>query len=146
MTAVTPTSALRPDSSHPPRSFARKASPAYLHDQLPDLAPQILRQRLVIEGRCPQPITREQIVGYLTQLTDVCGMSPLMVPTTHASPLYGWAGWVHWETSGAHFYAWDRPLLFFSVDIYTCKRFDPEAAAAFTQRFFDAAPLVAQEF
>ena len=29
----------------------------------------------------------------------------------------GWAGWIHWETSGAHFYAWDTPRPFFSVDI-----------------------------
>ena len=41
---------------------------------------------------------------------------------------FGWAGWVHWETSGVHLYAWEQPMLFFSVDIYTCKAFDPVAA------------------
>ena len=50
-------------------------------------------------------------------------MHLLLDPVTHRSDRYGWAGWVHWETSGAHFYAWEDPL-FFSVDIYTCKPFD----------------------
>jgi S-adenosylmethionine decarboxylase len=56
------------------------------------------------------------------------------------------AGWVHWETSGAHFYAWEDPLLFFSVDIYTCKAFDMAAAVDFTQAFFGADEVVAQAF
>lgn len=34
----------------------------------------------------------------------------------------------------AHFYAWDEPRLFFSVDVYTCKAFDPIAAVAYTER------------
>jgi S-adenosylmethionine decarboxylase len=66
-------------------------------------------------------------------------------PVTHRSDTYGWAGWVHWETSGAHFYAWDRPL-FFSVDLYTCKAFDPVAAVDFTARFFDTNEIVAKEW
>ncbi|MFT7615965.1 MAG: hypothetical protein ACI8Y7_000793, partial [Candidatus Woesearchaeota archaeon] len=50
-------------------------------------------------------------------------MTVLLEPITHKSEKYGWAGWVHWENSGAHFYAWDRPEVFFSIDIYTCKEF-----------------------
>ena len=53
---------------------------------------------------------------------------------------------MHWETSGAHFYAWDRPRLFFSVDVYTCKAFDPRAAVDFTAEFLDADEIVAREF
>jgi hypothetical protein len=34
-----------------------------------DLAPQITRQRLVIEGTCPEPITDEQIKDYLKKLS-----------------------------------------------------------------------------
>jgi len=113
---------------------------------MPDLAPSILRQRLVIEGRPPRPIGAESIIDYLTALGDVCGMTVLTTPTTHQSELYGWAGWVHWETSGAHFYAWDQPEPFFSVDIYTCKAFDPAAAIAFTQQRFDATHIVGKEF
>jgi S-adenosylmethionine decarboxylase len=111
-----------------------------------DLAPMIHRQRLVIEGTCRTPIDAEAIHVYLTDLSFVCGMLLLGEPVTHQSERYGWAGWVHWESSGAHFYAWEQPALFFSVDIYTCKPFDPVAAVEFTARFFDAPEIVAKEW
>lgn len=113
---------------------------------LRDLAPMIHRQRLVIEGTPRLPIDAPRIREYLTRLSDVCGMTTLIEPVTHRSDRYGWAGWIHWETSGAHFYAWDVPTLFFSVDVYTCKAFDPLAATRFTAEFFDAAEIVAKEF
>ncbi len=112
------------------------------HD-MPDLAPTIFRQRLVVEGTCLWPIVEDQVRRYLTQLTDVCGMRLLKGPVTHRSEKYGWAGWIHWETSGAHFYAWDSPTLFFSVDIYTCKEFDAKFACDFTKNFFQAPEIVA---
>ena len=115
-------------------------------EQLRDLAPAIHRQRLVVEGIPAAPIDAEQIVDYLQKLSAVCGMRTLIAPVTHRSEQYGWAGWIHWETSGAHFYAWDAPTLFFSVDVYTCKSFDPLAATRFTAEFFDAAEIVAKEF
>jgi S-adenosylmethionine decarboxylase len=119
---------------------------AAVPDGTRDLAPSIHRQRLVVEGTCVEPIGAERIVEYLSRLSDVCGMQTLMPPVTHRSDEYGWAGWIHWATSGAHFYAWESPVLFFSVDIYTCKRFDPVAVARFTREFFDADELVARAF
>jgi S-adenosylmethionine decarboxylase len=111
-----------------------------------DLAPDIYRQRLIIEGIPKRPITEQEIIDYLTQLSDVTGMVPLIKPVTHRSDLFGWAGWIHWETSGAHFYAWDQPRLFFSVDAYTCKAFSAEMAVEFTRRFFDAEAVEYREF
>lgn len=111
-----------------------------------DLAPDIFRQRLVIEGLVDEPITAEQIIGYLSELSDVCGMVTLIEPVTHRSERYGWAGWIHWETSGAHFYGWDTPVLFFSVDIYTCKAFDVDAAVEHTRRYFSASRVEYREF
>jgi S-adenosylmethionine decarboxylase len=73
-------------------------------------------------------------------------MTPLMTPITHSSPKFGWAGWIHWETSGAHFYAWDAPELFFSVDIYSCKAFDETVAVEFTGKFFDTDTVVSKSF
>jgi len=110
-----------------------------------DLAPQIYRQRLVVEGYPAKPVTAEQIVDYLKKLSDITEMTTLIEPVTHQSPLYGWAGWIHWETSGAHFYAWDQPILFFSVDIYTCKKFDPVAVEKFTKDYFKARKVVSKE-
>ncbi len=111
-----------------------------------DLAPDIYRQRLVIEGHPKGPISDNDIKTYLSQLSKHIEMKELIEPVTHRSDLYGWAGWIHWETSGAHFYAWEQPRLFFSVDIYTCKAFDPASAVAFTKHFFDADTIEYKEF
>jgi S-adenosylmethionine decarboxylase len=111
-----------------------------------DLAPEIFRQRLVVEGTCPAPLTDADIREYLIALSDVAGMTVLAPPVTHRSERYGWAGWIHWETSGAHFYAWDMPRIFFSVDMYTCKEFDPIAVVAFTREHLAATEITFREF
>jgi S-adenosylmethionine/arginine decarboxylase-like enzyme len=107
-----------------------------------DLAPSILRQRLVIEGKCDKIISEEEIKKYLGELSEKLQMVALIEPVTHKSTKFGWAGWIHWETSGAHFYAWDEPFYFFSVDIYTCKAFDAKVAVDFTADFFKALEVV----
>ncbi len=111
-----------------------------------DLAPMIHRQRLVVEGTVTTSIDAETIVRYLRELGQVTEMEVLTEPVTHQSPMYGWAGWVHWETSGAHFYAWDAPHRFFSVDVYTCKAFDADEVTAFTSEFFGATETVSRAF
>lgn len=111
-----------------------------------DLAPDILRQRLVIEGVPARPVDDTQIRQYLSALSREVEMVQLLEPVTHRSDLYGWAGWIHWETSGAHFYAWEQPRLFFSVDMYTCKAFDADRAVAFTRAFLSASVVVAKSF
>jgi S-adenosylmethionine decarboxylase len=129
------------DDARPDRIVLDPAS-----DVMPDLAPMIHRQRLVIEGRPPGTIGADAISEYLVLLGEEIGMTVLTEPVTHRSETYGWAGWVHWETSGAHFYAWDHPTRFFSVDIYTCKPFDPHHAVAVTATFFSAEEIVGREF
>jgi S-adenosylmethionine/arginine decarboxylase-like enzyme len=111
-----------------------------------DLAPSIVRQRLVVEGTRAERIDAAEIRAYLKALSRVCDMTVLIEPVTHRSDRFGWAGWVHWETSGAHFYAWDEPSVFFSVDIYTCKAFDAHDAVEFTRAFLGADEVVAKEF
>lgn len=86
------------------------------------------------------------IKNYLTKLSSVVDMRMLISPVVHRSELYGWAGWIHWETSGAHVYAWEIPLSFFSVDVYTCKAFDPDVAEAFTREYFNASEISSKEF
>ena len=101
-----------------------------------DLSPTIFRQRLVIEGKCQKEITDSEIKEYLSKLSTALDMTTLTEPVTHLSSKFGWAGWIHWESSGCHFYAWDKPFPFFSADIYTCKNFDVDTAVKFTQEFF----------
>lgn len=101
-----------------------------------NLSPTVFRQRLIIEGKTKSIITDYQIKDYLKQLSDVLNMSLLIEPVTHRSEKFGWAGWAHWETSGVHFYAWEKPFPFFSSDIYTCRSFNVEDAVKFTRDFF----------
>ncbi len=111
-----------------------------------DLAPSIYRQRLVIEAYPHASITDKQIKQYLSELSVIIDMKQLIEPVTHRSEQFGWAGWIHWETSGAHFYAWEQPILFYSVDIYTCKAFDPQEAVNFTRQFFASDVIEYKEF
>lgn len=111
-----------------------------------NLAPNIYRQRLVIEGIPTKAISDADIKDYLSKLSNVLGMVTVLEPVTHLSSKYGWAGWIHWETSGAHFYAWEQPMLFFSVDIYTCKAFKDQTAIDFTTQYFHATSISYKPF
>jgi S-adenosylmethionine decarboxylase len=110
-----------------------------------NLAPNIFRQRLVIEGYTEKRITADHIKRYLAGLSKTIHMKILMKPVTSHSKRFGWAGWVHWEESGCHFYAWDKPSPFFSADIYTCKKFSKLRAVAFTKKFFRSKRIVWKE-
>jgi S-adenosylmethionine decarboxylase len=111
-----------------------------------NLAPEICRQRLVVEGLCHQSIDAESIRGFLSQLSTTIDMVALMEPVTHQSPQYGWAGWIHWETSGAHFYAWNVPRLFFSVDVYACKSFSVDAVVELAKEWFNTTDVLSKGF
>jgi S-adenosylmethionine/arginine decarboxylase-like enzyme len=113
--------------------------------EIPDLAPAIYRQRMILEGVRHAPFSAQDIEEYLVALSRTCDMEALIDPVTHRSERYGWSGWIHWEASGAHFYAWEHPV-FFSVDIYTCAPFDPETVAQFTAEYLKAEQLVGQTF
>jgi S-adenosylmethionine decarboxylase len=142
---VTPSSPASELVRHRLLRSAERPAPA-APEEWRDLAPDILRQRLVIEGVPARPIDDEQIRRYLSALSRAVDMVQLIEPVTHRSDLYGWAGWIHWETSGAHFYAWEQPRLFFSVDLYTCKAFEVDTAVSFTRDFFSAGTIVAKSF
>ena len=108
--------------------------------------PQIHRQRVVVEGLVSAPIGDPEICAFLSELSERIDMVLLTEPVTHLSPTYGWAGWIHWETSGAHFYAWDTPELFFSVDVYACKPFRAQDVVALAEEHFGCRELVFKEF
>ena len=111
-----------------------------------DLAPDVYRQRMFIEGLREAPFTADEITVYLEKLCEVLDMTPLTKPYTHLSEKYGWSAWMHWETSGVHFYSWDKlKPVFFSVDIYTCKPFDYQTAETFTKDYLKTIEVVSKE-
>lgn len=105
-----------------------------------DLAPDIVRQRIVIEGTLWNAFSAEKMNQYCREMTKVLNMTEVTAPFCNYDPEYGWCAYVHWKESGMHVYAWDdrdgnKPP-FFSVDIYTCKVFDPKHAVDYTKQFF----------
>ena len=102
-----------------------------------DLAPDICRQRAVIEGTLHVPFSPEDMTRYCHEITEVLKMTAVTSPVCNHDPDYGWCAYVHWKESGMHIYSWDdHNPSFFSVDIYTCRSFDPEVALAYTREFF----------
>ena len=101
-----------------------------------DLAPDICRQRLVIEGTLHNVFSPEDMTRYCNDIAGVLDMTAVTAPVCSYEPSYGWCAYTHWKESGMHIYAWDdRTPKFFSVDIYTCKLFDPMDAIGYTKEF-----------
>lgn len=102
-----------------------------------DLAPDIFRQRLIIEGTTEEAIHPDRMSSYLIGLADAIDMVAYSSPSLSHHEDYGWCCHMHWVTSGAQMYTWDnRCPCFFSVDIYTCKSFDVLEAKDYTESFF----------
>ena len=101
-----------------------------------DLAPEICRQRLIIEGTLHNIFLPEDITKYAKEMSSTLRMELVTSPILNYEPKYGWCAFVHWKESGMHIYTWEnRVPTFFSVDIYTCKVFDPMDAIRFTEDF-----------
>jgi S-adenosylmethionine decarboxylase len=110
-----------------------------------DLAPQLLRQRIVIEGTTEEIVGPDQIRAYLIALADFTGMDRLSEPLVYSAHEMGWGGWVHWKTSGATFYSYPTTPPLFTVDCYTCRAILIEQAAQFTKTFLRAREVVWKE-
>ena len=102
-----------------------------------DLAPDIVRQRIIIEGTLHNPFEPEDMDKYCHEVTKVLNMTYVTAPICNYEPHYGWCAYMHWKESGLHIYSWDNgEPKFFSIDMYTCKKFDPADALRYTEEFF----------
>jgi len=110
-----------------------------------NLAPDLVRQRLLIEGTSKEVVGPEEIKSYLLKLAEVTEMEILSGPFAYPAHEVGYGGWIHWVTSGAHFYSYSTDPPLFTVDIYTCKPFAVEKAVEFTREFFGALEIVWKE-
>ena len=101
-----------------------------------DLAPDICRQRVVVEGTLHNSFSPQDMTSYCKNVSVVLDMTPIGEPKTDFAEEYGWCCFQHWKESGMHIYSWDnRDPKFFSIDIYTCKEFSPEDVVRFTEEF-----------
>lgn len=106
-----------------------------------DLAPNIARQRVTIEGWRPGWVTAEGSEAYMTELAPLLGMSLVDPVSVSRSPAYGEAAWGHWDFSGGELMAWDEKIAgdawgFFTMEVYTCKPFWAYRAAEWTRAWW----------
>lgn len=76
---------------------------------------------LSLSEKSPGSIDAEQIADDLSRLSLELDMLALIEPVTHRSDRSGRAGWIHWETSGATFSAWDVPRRCFDAHQVTAR-------------------------
>lgn len=110
-----------------------------------NLAPNLIRQRLIIEGTTREIVGPDLMRDYLNKLADVTKMEKLSDPYIYSAHDMGWGGWIHWKTSGATFYSYPTNPPLFTVDCYTCKPFLIEEAVKFTKEYFNATEIVFKE-
>ncbi|UCH48699.1 MAG: S-adenosylmethionine decarboxylase [Betaproteobacteria bacterium] len=108
-----------------------------------DLAPDITRIRLLVEGFYSGSMDEERVKAYLLGVADELRLRVYGQPTIH-SPAgtgsahnQGFDAFVPLIDSGISLYVWSQQR-FFSTLLYTCKSIDIDAACMFTQAFFGA--------
>jgi S-adenosylmethionine decarboxylase len=109
---------------------------------LKNIAPEIFRQRLIIEGYYSIEITKEILEKYLIDIAEnlnlrIYGDPIIFSPSTGMGKEEnaGFDAFVPLIDSGISAYIWSKAR-FFSIVIYTCKGFDEGAAVDFTKDFF----------
>lgn len=60
-----------------------------------NLAPDLVRQRVIIEGTSEKIIEPEQIKTYLDRLAEVTKMEKLSSPYAYTTHDMGYGGWIH---------------------------------------------------
>jgi S-adenosylmethionine decarboxylase len=113
-----------------------------------DLAPQITRQRLLVEGFYTIDVDRDAVDRYLHGVAAHLGLRAYGEATIFSpggegkAANQGFDAFLPLIDSGISLYVWSSAR-FFSAILYTCKRFDERSAVAFTREFFDAQGEVA---
>lgn len=116
-----------------------------------DLAPDITRQRLLIEGTYERAITRGDVESYLVRVAAHLDLRTYGNPVVHApggagkDENEGFDAFIPLIDSGISLYVWSRRR-FFAAVLFTCKKFDSTAALDFTREFFGATALEHREF
>jgi S-adenosylmethionine decarboxylase len=110
-----------------------------------NLAPKLIRQRVIIEATSDKIIEVEQIEDFLMELSKITNMKVVSGPYAYSAHECGFGGWIHWKTSGAHFYSYPTKPLLLTIDIYTCKKFSIKKSIEFVKKYFNIIDLVWKE-
>ena len=105
-----------------------------------NLAPEIVRQRLLIEGFYDLDIDRTVIERYFEWLTERLNLRTYAVPIIFSpggegrAENEGYDAFVPLVDSGISLYVWTTQR-FVSIVVFTCKGFDTAEAIKFTEGF-----------
>lgn len=116
-----------------------------------DLAPDITRQRLLVEGYFSTDVDDTVIVEYLRELAAALHLRTYGEPTIFApggegrEENQGYDAFIPLIDSGISVYVWTGPR-FLSVVVFTCKSFDADRAVEFTRSFFQMPRLAHRDF
>ncbi|BAY44145.1 hypothetical protein SAMD00079811_17400 [Scytonema sp. HK-05] len=116
-----------------------------------DLAPNIFRQRLLVEGFFKKEVDETVIEGYFKQITSTLNLRMYGEPIIFSpgslgkQDNQGYDAFVPLIDSGISLYIWSNPK-FLSAVIYTCKGFDELEAIDVTRRFFEIDEIEYQSF
>jgi S-adenosylmethionine/arginine decarboxylase-like enzyme len=108
-----------------------------------NFAPKICRQRMVIEGIYSAELNPAKLKNFMHGLSKKLRMTILFGPIVKNlagkfNPKHkGYECILIWASSGASVYTWEYHN-FFTVDIYTCRKFDHKKALAYVKDFFKA--------
>lgn len=116
-----------------------------------NLAPDIVRQRQLIEGFFTVEVDEEVIRDFFTRLTTALGLrtydkAVIFAPAgAGRAENEGYDAFLPLIDSGISLYVWSAPK-FLSVVIFTCKNFDASVANDVTRDFFSIAELESSTF
>ena len=111
--------------------------------EIENIAPDIFRQRLLIEGFFAREIDEQAVRDYLLGIAGHLGLRTYGDPVvfspgagTGRAENAGFDAFVPLIDSGISGYFWTARR-FLSVLLYTCKGFDEQAALAYTRTYFE---------
>ena len=116
-----------------------------------DLAPEIVRQRLLIEGTFERAVSRDDVENYLVGVAAHLSLRTYGSPIVHApggagkDENEGFDAFIPLIDSGISLYVWSKRR-FFAAVLFTCKKFDSGAALDYTREFFGATAVEHREF
>jgi hypothetical protein len=116
-----------------------------------ELAPEITRQRLLVEGYFEADVDRERVEDYLQGVAAHLGLraydrSAVFSPGGEGRhENQGFDAFLPLIDSGISLYVWTSAR-FLAVVLFTCKAFDVDAAVAYTREFFTLGEHTAHAF
>ena len=116
-----------------------------------NIAPNIFRQRLLIEGFYTANIQESEIKLFLTELAKKLNLRYYGEPIVHTAcglgkeENDGFDAFLPLIDSGISLYVWTKEK-FFAAILFTCKEFNSEEAIEFVKKYFVVSKIVCKNF